>query len=124
MTMHFLRSTTAVLGLGLLLSATIGHRADAIAAHVPGGSASVGDIGGTSAAMAPPADEQQAGTVLGQDTFNRADGGLGPNWTVIDSTPRIVNGHVEEAFAGDGWDSIPIYTAIAWPADQYSEVAV
>ena len=62
--------------------------------------------------------------MLASDNFNRANGKLGPNWTVIDSQPLIVNQHVEEAFAGDGNDSIPIYTAITWPADHYSQVRV
>jgi chitodextrinase len=63
-------------------------------------------------------------TLLAQDGFDRANGGLGPNWTVIDSDPRIVNRHVEESFAGDGWDSIAIYTGVTWPANQYSQVRV
>jgi hypothetical protein len=63
-------------------------------------------------------------SVLARDDFNRANGGLGPNWTVIDSDPRIVNQHVQETNASDGWDSIPIYTGVAWPANHYAQVRV
>jgi chitodextrinase len=63
-------------------------------------------------------------TILARDDFNRSNGGLGAAWTVIDSTPRIVNQHVEELNASDGWDSIPIYTGVTWPANQYSQVRV
>ena len=85
--------------------------------------------GNTSAQTAPVNVTTQASSptspvILAQDNFNRGNGGLGSNWTVIDSDPRIVNQHVEESFAGDGWDSIPIYTAITWPRDQYSQVTV
>ncbi len=62
--------------------------------------------------------------VRASDEFNRPDGELGPNWTVIDSMPVIVNHHVEEVNASDGNDSIAIYTALTWPADHYSQVTV
>src|SRR5262249_2160224 len=59
-------------------------------------------------------------TVLAVDNFNRVDGQLGSNWTVIDSAPVIVNQHVQEVVTSDGNDSIPIYTGATWPADHYS----
>jgi chitodextrinase len=83
--------------------------------------------GNTSAATPSVAVTTQVAsgeTVLAQDSFNRANGGLGPNWTVIDSNPVIVNQHVQETNASDGNDSIPIYTAVTWPANQYSQVRV
>ena len=48
--------------------------------------------------------------VLASDDFNRANGGPGTGWTVIDSDPRIVNQHIQEPNAHDGNDSIAIYT--------------
>jgi chitodextrinase len=63
-------------------------------------------------------------SLFASDDFNRPNGGPGPNWTVIDSDPRIVNNHVQESYAGDGWDSIAIYTALTWPANYYSQVTV
>jgi len=88
------------------------------------------DAGGNASALTTPigvttlAGQPSGPVMLAQDNFNRANGGLGPNWKVIDSNPRIVNQHVEELFAGDGWDSIPIYVGVTWPRDQYSQVSV
>ncbi len=57
--------------------------------------------------------------VLASDDFNRANGGPGAGWTVIDSDPQIVAQHVQEPNTRDGNDSIAIYTGRTWPADQY-----
>ncbi len=62
--------------------------------------------------------------VLASDDFNRANGGPGAGWTVIDSDPQIVAQHVQEPNTRDGNDSIAIYTGRTWPADQYSQVTV
>ena len=62
--------------------------------------------------------------VLASDDVNRANGGPGPGWTVIDSDPQIVNQKVQEPNTQDGNDSIAIYTGRTWPADHYSQVTV
>jgi chitodextrinase len=68
---------------------------------------------------------QAAGlSALASDNFDRPNGGPGANWTVIDSDPRIVNQHLQETNTTDGNDSIAIYTALTWPADQYSQLTV
>src|SRR5260370_269314 len=41
-------------------------------------------------------------SVLARDNFNRPNGGLGANWTVIDSNPVIFNQQVRETNASDG----------------------
>jgi chitodextrinase len=63
-------------------------------------------------------------SVFASDNFDRPNGAPGANWTVIDSDPRVVNNHVEESYASDGNDSIAIYTGLAWPTNQYSQVTV
>ena len=87
----------------------------------------VDGAGNTSAAastsVTTPA-ESSGPVVLASDDFNRADGGPGQGWTVIDSDPRIVGQRVQEFFASDGNDSIAIYTGRTWAADQYSQVTV
>jgi chitodextrinase len=91
--------------------------------------AAVDAASNTSAPSTPINVTTQASGAAGQvtlasDNFNRPDGPLGPNWTVIDSNPVIHNQHIEETNATDGWDSIAIYTAMTWPDNQYSQVRV
>jgi hypothetical protein len=61
-------------------------------------------------------------TILATDDFNRANGGLGANWTTINTlaAPQI-NGNVVNANAVDS-DSAAFYSARAWPVDHWSEI--
>lgn len=64
-------------------------------------------------------------TILASDNFNRADGGLGANWTTQSgsSSPQIRSNLVEVLVAG-GAAGNAIYTAITWPNDQYAQVKI
>ena len=64
-------------------------------------------------------------SVLVTDDFNRADGGLGANWTTIaaNEAPQIRSNLVEDLTAnvtGAG----ALYTAITWPSDQYASFTI
>lgn len=61
-------------------------------------------------------------SVLATDDFNRANGGLGANWTTTagDSALRIVSN--QAADAGSPANAGARYTAITWPNDQYAQV--
>lgn len=64
--------------------------------------------------------------VLASDDFNRPDGSLGANWTLLNFTnfvpAQIVSHKVTSTAAGGNCDSW--YNAIAWPNDQWSQVTV
>jgi len=63
-------------------------------------------------------------SALATDNFNRADGGLGANWTTATSSgaPQIsTNVVITNAVATD---SRAYYSAISWPDDQYSQIVV
>jgi hypothetical protein len=62
--------------------------------------------------------------VLASDDFNRANGGLGANWATITGTvaPQIVGNLVQDGSAGN--ESAARYSAISWPADQYSSIKI
>ncbi len=61
---------------------------------------------------------------LASDNFNRANGGLGANYTIVPGKAAltIVSNAVElTSTAADGGD---IYTGISWPNDQWSQVTL
>lgn len=60
--------------------------------------------------------------VLFTDDFNRADGGLGANWTALDSSFSISSNVVVPTATGS--DAIQIVNAVAWPNDQYAQIKV
>ncbi len=65
---------------------------------------------------------QASAAVAASDDFNRADGGLGPNWTAIsDGTMTISSQAVIGAAGATTGD---IRTAETYPSDQYSQIAV
>jgi hypothetical protein len=56
------------------------------------------------------------------DDFDRANGGLGANWTTVDTAPTIVS---NECAGGDaGGSSLAYWSADAFNADQYGQVVV
>lgn len=60
------------------------------------------------------------------DDFNRADGGLGANWTTVTTTvgPAIVGNLVQDSNSGGAFSNA-IYTADAlWPDNQYAKVTI
>ena len=60
-------------------------------------------------------------TVIGSDSFNRANGSLGAGWTDdSDGGLSIVSGQV----VGNGGNSGDIRTAESYPSDQFSQLAV
>lgn len=61
-------------------------------------------------------------SILATDNFNRADGGLGANWTTVtgEGSPAIVSNVVQTGATGT--DSLAYYNAATWPNDQYSAV--
>ena len=63
-------------------------------------------------------------TTLASDNFNRADGGLGSNWTTTtgDSAPTIVSNAVRVSATATG--NSAFYNAVTWPNDQWSEVVI
>jgi len=62
-----------------------------------------------------------AGAALASDTFARADGSPGVNWTQVGGSVYAINTNRIECTTGNG----PMaYTAIAWPNDQFSEAAI
>jgi hypothetical protein len=66
-----------------------------------------------------PADNSK--TVIGSDSFDRADGGLGAGWTDdSDGGLSIVSDHVQ----GNGRNSGDIRTAESYPSDQFAQLAV
>jgi hypothetical protein len=60
--------------------------------------------------------------VLASDSFDRADAGLGANWTTLvgAGAPAIVSNRVRTGSVGT--DSEARYSAITWPDDQYAQV--
>lgn len=62
------------------------------------------------------------GSVLATDTFDRANGGLGANWTTVTGmgAPQISTNRVRSTAVGT--DSRAYYNAVTWPADQYAEI--
>ena len=62
-------------------------------------------------------------TQVANDDFNRANGGLGTNWTTPSGfqTLNISSNAVQATGAGH---NVAYYNAVAWPADHYSEVTV
>jgi hypothetical protein len=65
------------------------------------------------------------GGVLATDDFNRADAGLGANWTTIttSSDPQIRSNVVED-LAVAGASANALYTGISWPDDQYASLTI
>lgn len=63
-------------------------------------------------------------TSLATDNFNRADGGLGANWTTITGTsaPRIASNAA--ASASNNTDSGAFNNTQTWPNDHYSSVRI
>jgi hypothetical protein len=61
-------------------------------------------------------------TILASDNFNRANGGLGANWTTTTSevAPSIISNECD--FSAN--DTGARYTAISWPNDQYAQVTI
>ncbi len=62
------------------------------------------------------------GRQIASDNFTRANGGLGPNWTNIDSPLQIVGNLVESNPSLSAGHSL--YTAISWNPNQYSSVVL
>ncbi len=61
--------------------------------------------------------------VLATDDFNRANGGLGANWTNLRTNVfRIVSNQVESTDILE--DAVAIWNTITWPADQYAQAAI
>jgi hypothetical protein len=65
-------------------------------------------------------------TELASDKFDRANGGLGANWTTVTGSddPQIVNEQVQAEVIGGSTGSHAMYTAVTWPDDQYGTVRV
>ena len=63
-----------------------------------------------------------AGTVTASDDFNRADGGLGPDWTAISDGAMAISSQVVTGTAGATTGEIR--TAETFASDQYSQVEV
>lgn len=63
-------------------------------------------------------------SVLASDAFTRANGGLGANWTTItgEGSPQISTNRVRTTAVGT--DSEARYSAVSFPNDQYSQVAI
>ena len=66
----------------------------------------------------PPA---VAGSFSVTDDFNRADGGLGSNWTTRSGSPAIVSNEVSTTSNTDQW---AVYSGAAFAADQYAQVTI
>lgn len=63
-------------------------------------------------------------SVLATDDFNRADGGLGGNWTTMlfpGGAPEIISNKVGR---NDAAQCGAYHTGITWPNDQYSQVSI
>jgi hypothetical protein len=69
-------------------------------------------------------DRGVAVSVLATDSFDRADGGLGVDWTTITGlgAPAIVGNVVQTGAVGS--DSGSRYSAIVWPNDQWASSVV
>jgi hypothetical protein len=69
------------------------------------------------------AAQAQPANTLASDNFNRADGGLGANWTTVTGfdAPTIVSGSVQDPSA-QGTDAEAFYNAVSFPADQWAQV--
>ena len=65
---------------------------------------------------------QASAAVAASDDFNRADGGLGPNWTAISDGAMAISSQAVIGKAGATTGDIR--TAETYPSDQYSQVAV
>ena len=85
---------------------------------VSGGSGTVGSANVTSVSVSCTANAAGTGT----DDFNRADGGLGPNWTATSDGGMAISGQQVAGVAGVV--SGDIRTAETYGSDQYSQLEV
>ena len=60
-------------------------------------------------------------TVIGSDSFNRADGGLGAGWTATSDGAMSI---ASQQVVGRRGNSGAIRTAESYPSDQFSQVTV
>jgi hypothetical protein len=59
------------------------------------------------------------------DTFTRANGGLGANWTTVTSqTAPVIVGNLVQTTATGGADSVARWSADTFPNDQFSEIKI
>ena len=61
-------------------------------------------------------------TVIASDNFNRADGGLGPNWTATSDGAMSIASQQVTGIAGQNTGEIR--TAESYPSDQFSQIQV
>ena len=92
-----------------------------------GGSGTIGSANVTSVAVCCATAGGGGGgvngeTVIGSDSFNRADGGLGAGWTATsDGAMSIAS---QQVVGAAGHDSGAIRTAESYPSDQFSQMTV
>jgi hypothetical protein len=69
------------------------------------------------------AAQSQPANTLASDNFNRADGGLGANWTTVPGfdAPTIASGSVIDPSV-QGTDAEAFYNAVSFPANQWAQV--
>jgi hypothetical protein len=69
------------------------------------------------------AAQDQPANTLASDNFNRANGGLGANWTTVTGTdaPTITSASLRDPATG-GTDAEAFYNAVSFPADQWAQV--
>ncbi len=61
-------------------------------------------------------------TVIASDSFNRADGGLGPNWTATSDGAMAIAS--QQVVGTAGQNTGEIRTAESYPSDQFSQIQV
>jgi hypothetical protein len=76
------------------------------------------DLASVSAPGLPVLNGSQA-----TDNFNRANGGIGANWTQADGTWSISSNQVTYTLGGDSEASV-VYTNLSFANDQYSQVTI
>lgn len=64
--------------------------------------------------------------IIATDNFNRADGGLGANWTTANSKedPAIVSNQVQDSSNTGTTNAGAFWSANTWPDDQYSQIQI
>ena len=111
------------LASGVAYNVTVQSSPAGRACTVAGGSGTIASANVTSVAITCTTGGGGGGdTVIATDSFNRADGSLGPNWTATsDGAMSIVS---QQVTGIAGADSGAIRTAESYPSDQFSQVTV
>ena len=106
---------TALAG-GTAYNVTVKTNPTAVSCTVSSGSGTVGSSNVTTVAVTCAAGAS--------DDFNRADGGLGSNWTAMSGGGLAISSQVAVGTSGSGGDTGDIWTGSSFGSDQFSQITL